>query len=107
MLRDALSPFKDLGFLGASTVARRQGFDSDHGAFSEAGLPGIQVVQDPIEYENYTWHSNLDTYERIVEEDVIKAAIVVAATVYHLATRDEMLPRFSKGEMPRRPAQSR
>jgi hypothetical protein len=107
VLREALYPFKDLGFLGAATVARRQGFDSDHGSFSEAGLPGIQVVQDPIEYEEITWHSNLDTYERIVEEDVIKSAIVVAATVYHLATRDEMLPRFSKGEMPRRPAQAR
>ena len=61
------------------------------------------MLQDPIEYDSYTWHSNLDTYERIVEEDVIKSAIVVAATVYHLATRDELLPRFSKDEMPRRP----
>jgi hypothetical protein len=107
VLRDALAPFKDLGLLGASAERRRQGFSSDHGAFNEAGLPGILVAQDPIEYANYTWHSNLDTYERIVEEDVIKSAIVVAATVYHLATRDEMLPRFSKGEMPRRPAQAR
>jgi hypothetical protein len=103
LLREMLAPFKDLGFLGANSVARRQGFDSDHGAFNEAGLPGIQVVQDPIEYGSHTWHSNLDTYERIIEEDVIKSAIVIAATVYHLATRDEMLPRFSRGEMPRRP----
>ncbi len=62
--------------------------------------------QDPIEYDNYTWHSNLDTYERVVEEDVIKSAIVLAATVYHLATRDELLPRFSNGEMPKRPPQN-
>ena len=81
----------------------RQSANSDHSAFSEAGLPGINALQDPIEYDNYTWHSNLDTYERIVEEDVIKSAIVLAATVYHLATRDEMLPRFSNGEMPKRP----
>ena len=107
VLRDALAPFKDLGFLGANTIARRQGFSSDHGAFSEAGLPGIQVVQDPIEYSSYTWHSNLDTYERIVEEDAIKSAIVIAAAVYHLATRDEPLPRFSKDEMPRRPPAAR
>ena len=62
--------------------------------------PGCQAstsLQDPIEYDSHTWHSNLDTYERVVEEDVIKSAIVIAATVYHLATRDEPLPRLSKG----------
>ena len=52
----------------------------------------------------YTWHTNLDTYERIVEDDVQKSAIAVAAAVYHLAMRDEMLPRFSKEEMPPAPA---
>ena len=104
VLRDALAPLKDLGVLGANAITRRQGSNSDHGAFNEAGLPGIQIGQDPIEYSNYTWHSNLDTYERIIEEDAIKSAIVVAASVYHLATREEPLPRFSKGEMPKRPA---
>ena len=102
-LREALAPFKDLGVLGANSMRSRQSANSDHSSFSEAGLPGINALQDPIEYDNYTWHSNLDTYERIVEEDVIKSAIVLAATVYHLATRDEMLPRFSNGEMPKRP----
>ena len=103
-LGETLAPFKDLGVLGANSTRSRQSANSDHSAFSEAGLPGINALQDPIEYDNYTWHSNLDTYERIVEEDVIKSAIVLAATVYHLATRDEMLPRFSNGEMPKRPA---
>jgi Zn-dependent M28 family amino/carboxypeptidase len=102
VLRETIAPLKDLGVLGASAIARRQGFNSDHGAFNEAGLPGIQVGQDPIEYNSHTWHSNLDTYERIVEEDVMKSAIVIAATVYHLATRDELLPRLSKGDMPKR-----
>ena len=105
-LREALAPFKDLGVLGANSMRSRQSANSDHSSFSEAGLPGINALQDPIEYDNYTWHSNLDTYERIVEEDVIKSAIVLAATVYHLATRDEMLPRFSNGEMPKRPARA-
>ena len=86
--------------LGANSMRSRQSGNSDHASFSEAGLPGINMLQDPIEYDSYTWHSNLDTYERIVEEDVIKSAIVLAATVYHLATRDELLPRFSKDEMP-------
>jgi carboxypeptidase Q len=103
-LGETLAPFKDLGVLGANSTRSRQAANSDHSAFSEAGLPGINALQDPIEYDSYTWHSNLDTYERIVQEDVIKSAIVLAATVYHLATRDEMLPRFSTGEMPKPPA---
>jgi carboxypeptidase Q len=106
-LRETLAPFKDLGVLGANSMRSRQSANSDHSSFSEAGLPGINAVQDPIEYDNYTWHSNLDTYERIIEEDVIKSAIVLAATVYHLATRDEMVPRFTSGEMPSRPPGAR
>jgi len=104
VVREAIAPFKDLGVLGANTTRSRQGANSDHSAFNEAGLPGINVLQDPIEYDSYTWHSNLDTYERIVEEDVIKSAIVVAATVYHLSMRDESLPRFSSEDMPGRPS---
>jgi carboxypeptidase Q len=105
-LRQTLAPFKDLGVLGANSMRSRQSANSDHSSFSEAGLPGINTLQDPIEYDTYTWHSNLDTYERIVEEDVIKSAIVLAATIYHLAMRDEMLPRFSNGEMPKRPVRA-
>ena len=70
------------------------------------GLPGISTLLDPIEYQAATWHTNLDTYERIIESDAQVSAIVVAATVYDLAMRDERLPRFSKDEMPKRPAQS-
>jgi hypothetical protein len=62
-------------------------------------------MQDPIEYQSYSWHTNLDTYERIVEDDVKKSAIAIAAAVYHLATRDEQLPRFTAEDMPRRPGQ--
>ncbi len=64
-------------------------------------------MQDPIQYHTYTWHTNLDTYERIVEDDVKKSAIVIAAAVYHLAMRDELLPRFTKDEMPRPRARRR
>ena len=62
--------------------------------------PGIGVSQDPIEYNSQTWHTNLDTYERIIEDDVKKSAVVIAAAVYALAMRDELLPRFPKAEMP-------
>ena len=56
--------------------------------------------QDPIEYNTLTHHTNLDTYERIIPDDVEKAAAIVAAAVWHVANRDEMVPRFSKDAMP-------
>ncbi len=100
VLRDALAPFEDFGVAGATTTRSRRAGGTDSTSFNEAGLPGIGLGQDPIQYQSYTWHTNLDTYERIVEEDVIRAAIIVAGAVYHVAMRDEMLPRFSKAEMP-------
>ena len=61
------------------------------------------MQQDPIEYQSATWHTNLDTYERIVPEDAMKAATVIAAAVWHVANREEMLPRFTKEKMPALP----
>jgi len=106
VLREAVSPLVDLGVLGAMTTRRRQRGGTDHTSFNEAGLPGINVLQDPIQYQSYTWHTNLDTYERIVEDDVKRAAVAIAATVYHLAMRDELLPRFGRDDMPSRPPQA-
>ncbi len=103
VLRQALAPFADLGVVGAIATASRRTGGTDSTSFNEAGLPGINLAQDPIEYGTHTWHTNLDTYERIVESDVRSAAIVVAAAVYHLAMRDEMLPRFTKEKMPAAP----
>ena len=57
-------------------------------------------MQDPIEYQSYTWHTNLDTYERIVEDDVKKSAAMIASALYHLAMRDDLLPRFTGTDMP-------
>ncbi|QQS42431.1 MAG: M20/M25/M40 family metallo-hydrolase [Acidobacteriota bacterium] len=100
ILRDAVAPFSDLKIAGANnTLSRRLG-GSDHTSFNQAGLPGIGVLQDPIEYFTHTWHTNLDTYERIVDEDVKASAAVIAAAVYELAMRDELLPRVPAGEMP-------
>jgi hypothetical protein len=104
ILREAFSPFEDLGIMGATTTKSRRAGGTDTTSFNEAGLPGIGLSQDPIEYGTYTWHTNLDTFERIIEEDVKKSAIAIAAAVYHLAMRDEMLPRFSKEDMPPPPA---
>jgi carboxypeptidase Q len=100
VLRPALAPFADLGFVNVGVAGSRGLGGSDHTSFNQAGLPGIGVGQDPIEYFNYTWHTNLDTYERIVEEDVKKSAIIIAAAVYQLAMSDQMLPRFTPETMP-------
>lgn len=100
ILDEAAKPFADLEFVGVvNTNSRRLG-GSDHTSFNRAGLPGIGVLQDPIEYFTHTWHTNLDTYERIVEDDVKASAAIIAAAVYELAMRDELLPRLSKVDMP-------
>ena len=104
VLREALAPLADLGALGATITRSRVRGGSDHTSFNEAGLPGVTILQDPIQYQTNTWHTQLDTYERIVEDDVKKTAVVVAAAVYHVAMRDAPLPRFTPTEMPRRPA---
>ena len=106
ILREAVSPFADLGVVGVLNTKNRGLGGSDHTSFNQAGLPGIGVSQDPIEYGTHTWHTNLDTYERIVEDDVKKAAIVVAAAVYQLAMRDELLPRFKREDMPALPVET-
>jgi hypothetical protein len=107
VLRDVFAPFEDLGMEGVAPTNSRRSGGTDSTSFNEAGLPGIGLSQDPIEYGTYTWHTSLDTYERIIEEDAKKSAISVAAAVYHLAMRDEMLPRFSKETMPAPPAPAR
>jgi len=103
-VRAAVAPFDDLGVFGAVATSSRRRGGSDHTSFSEAGLPGIGASTDPIEYMTHTWHTNLDAYERIVPEDTIKSAIVLAAAAYHVAMRDELLPRFTKEGMPELPA---
>jgi carboxypeptidase Q len=103
VLRGAVAPFEDLGVLGSNTTRSRNLGGSDHTSFNQAGLPGIGVNQDPIEYFTTTWHTNLDTYERIIPDDVQSSATVIAAAVYVLAMRDELLPRFAKDQMPAPP----
>jgi hypothetical protein len=103
ILREILAPFKNDGVVGAVTTRSRRTGGSDHTSFNQAGLPGIGMGQDPIEYNSHTWHTNLDTYERILEDDVKKDAMIVAWSVYQLAMRDDLLPRIPAAEMPARP----
>ena len=100
VVRQALAPFQDLGVAGAAATTSRTIAGTDSTAFNNAGLPGIGFSQDPIEYNTHTHHTNLDNYERVVEEDVRASSIAIAATLYQLAMRDEMLPRLPAAQMP-------
>src|SRR5688500_18287590 len=100
ILREILAPFKKDGVVGAVATRSRRIGGSDNTSFNQSGLPGIGMGQDPIEYNSNTWHTNLDTYERILEDDVKKNAMIVAWSVYQLAMRDELLPRLPAAEMP-------
>ncbi len=104
VLREILAPFKDLKVGGASATTSRATGGTDSTSFNNAGLPGIGFNQDSIEYGSHTHHTNLDTYERVIEQDVRDAAVVVAGTLYQLAMRDAPLPRFTADKMPPKPA---
>ena len=105
IMREILAPFKDDGVAGAAPTRSRRLGGSDNTSFNQAGLPGIGMGQDPIEYNSHTWHTNLDTYERILEDDVKKNAMIVAWSVYQLAMRDDLLPRLAAADMPPKPAE--
>lgn len=77
----------------ASTITAANSGGSDFLAFDAIGLPGIDFLQDDIEYETRTWHSNEDVYDRIIPEDLKQASIIAAAFVYNAAMSDEKLPR--------------
>jgi carboxypeptidase Q len=106
-LREILKPFEDFGVFGATATRSRAIAGTDHTSFNNAGLTGIGFSQDPLEYNSHTHHTNLDTYERVVEEDVKQAAVVIASVLYHLSMRDAPLPRFGNGDMPAAPGLGR
>jgi carboxypeptidase Q len=101
MLREAMMPFADWGFVGATASDSRRTGGTDSTSFNNAGLPGIGLAQDAFDYGSFTHHTNLDTYERIYEEDVREGAVEIASAVYALAMADEMVPRFKDAEMPK------
>jgi carboxypeptidase Q len=96
----ALMPFKDWSAGSANATTSRATGGTDSTNFNAAGLPGIGLQQDPIEYQSFTWHTQLDTYERIVPEDVKQAATEIASMIWTVANLDEMIPRLPKDQMP-------
>jgi len=101
MVREAMAPFAEWGFMGAVASDSRRTGGTDSTSFNNAGLPGIGLAQDAFDYGSYTHHTNLDTYERIYEEDVREGAVEIASAVYALAMAEQMVPRFKAEEMPK------
>lgn len=85
-----IAPLKDLG---VTTITTQNTGGTDHLSFDEVGMPGFQFIQDPMDYDTRTHHSNMDTYERLQASDLKQAATVEAIFVYNTAMRDQMLPR--------------
>jgi hypothetical protein len=85
-----LAPFADAG---AKTLTIADTGGTDHLSFDAVGLPGFQFIQDQVEYETRTHHSNQDNFDRIQATDMKQAATVMAAFLYQTAMMDEKLPR--------------
>jgi carboxypeptidase Q len=90
IFRSWLEPFADLG---ASTLTIGNTGGTDHLSFDGVGLPGFQFIQDPVEYDTRTHHSNMDLYERIQADDMKQASVIMASFIYNAAMRDEKFPR--------------
>ena len=82
-----------LGDLGVSTITNRDTGGTDHLSFDAVGLPGFQFIQDPMDYDTRTHHSNMDTYDRLHAEDLEQAAVVEAIFLYNTSEREAMMPR--------------
>ena len=86
-----LAPFADMGAAGGVTNSNTG--STDHISFDAVGIPGFQFIQDPLEYETRTHHSNMDTYDHLIIADLQQAAVIVAAFVYNSAMHNNMIPR--------------
>jgi carboxypeptidase Q len=84
------APLKDLT---PGVITARNTGGTDHQSYDAVGLPGFQFIQDPMDYDTRTHHSNMDVYDRIQQGDMQQMAIVEAWFVYNAATRQDKLPR--------------
>ena len=85
-----MEPLSDVG---VTAISLNNTGGTDHLSFDAFGIPGFQFIQDPLDYDSRTHHSNMDTYERLQPNDLAQAAFVEAIFVYNAAMRDQMLPR--------------
>jgi carboxypeptidase Q len=85
-----IAPIADLG---VTTISYRNTGGTDHLSFDAVGLPGFQYIQDPMDYETRTHHSDMDTYDRLHALDLEQAAVVEAIFLYNTSEREAMMPR--------------
>ena len=85
-----IAPLKDLG---VTTISYRNTGGTDHLSYDAVGLPGFQFIQDEMDYETRTHHSDMDTYDRLHAFDLEQAAVVEAIFLYNTSQREEMMPR--------------
>jgi hypothetical protein len=85
--------FAALKDLTPGVITIRNTGGTDHQSYDRVGLPGFQFIQDPMDYDTRTHHSNMDVYDRAQQADLEQMAIIEAVFVYQAATRPEKLPR--------------
>ncbi len=90
IFRSWFTPFKEMG---ANTLTLANTGGTDHLAFDAIGLPGFQFIQDTVEYDTRTHHSNMDVFDRIQADDMKQMSIILATFVYQTAMMDEKMPR--------------
>ncbi len=78
------------------------GGGSDYASFVAAGAPGISLSSLSWNYWNYTWHTNLDTYDKIVFDDVRNNAMLTAILTY-MASEDPERTSREKSVLPVNP----
>lgn len=79
--------------LGVTTLGPRSVSGTDHVPFDALGLPAFQFIQDRLEYNSRTHHSNMDVVDRVQRDDAVQMAVVAAIFTYNTAMRDERIPR--------------
>jgi carboxypeptidase Q len=90
IFREWIEPLRNMGM---TTITIRNTGGTDHQSFDGVGLPGFQFIQDETEYNAIIHHTNLDTYERLQPNDMMKDATIAAVFAYLTANREEKLPR--------------
>lgn len=83
----------ELSALGVDIVGPRTVGSTDHVAFTRAGLPGFQFIQERLEYRSRTHHTNMDTVDRVQADDVRQQAMVAAIFAWLTSQHSEIIPR--------------
>jgi Zn-dependent M28 family amino/carboxypeptidase len=90
IFRTWMRPFEAMGM---TTISPNNTGGTDHQSFDAVGLPGFQFIQDPLEYDSRTHHSNMDVWDRVQQADLKQMVTIVSTFVYQAANREQMFPR--------------